>query len=114
MTLSLSDRLWYRLVQWWMYRHGAEDVTITLDGEEYTIPVYPLSVEQEMHLEAALRQWESSSGLNADILGALQSISYLVDGVAPVPAKELPTEVNLQILKKAPRESAEMVRRVRS
>lgn len=100
MTLSFTDRLWNRLVSWWMHRHGAETIPITIDGDNYDIPVYPMTGIQPFAFECALMQLQGN-GMHSDTLGAMLSIRDLTNEVCELPAEKLPTEVNIDILEAA-------------
>jgi hypothetical protein len=103
---KLLHSLWYRAVHKWMHWKGAEDIEVEYMDMEYTIPVYPLTVEQQIRLRQIKDHLDDGPAVPGDqqVLLALSELQDLAEEVTEYRAGEFPTELLVQILSKAPKE----------
>ena len=106
MNNSILDQLWYRLVSWWMHRHGAQDIEVEYMDKEFTIPVYPLSIHQQARLSEAVHHIEDNPGVPypGQVPHALMEIQDLAEEVTEYKVSDFPTELVVEILTEAPKE----------
>lgn len=103
---SILSRLWYRAVEWWMHRHGAEDIEVEYMDKTFTVPVYPLTWDQQLRLRRATNALEDRPGLAQErqVFHALTEVQTIAEEVTEYKVDDFPTELIIQILTEAPKE----------
>lgn len=106
MVNNILDRTWNRVVEWWMYRNGAEEVEVDYMDKTFTVPVYPLSWEQQVRLQQAIMALRTQPELTRDsrVFKALTVIQEIAEEITEYKVSDMPTEVVKQIVESAPKE----------